>query len=239
MVDSVGKKPFSRWAVASLYLFAAGLFIFGVYSTFISDSVDFYMEDAPYSIVALSYISLLGPLILLSSFITSIIAAVKKNSLKDILPLLLFLLMILLIGISPHACVAREKARRISCASNLKQIGLGLKQYAVDFTDFFPPANGAAGMETLRSNNYITDYKLFTCLSTDHKSGTGVEPLKEDACDYVYIGGLSESCSADSILAYDKPNNHWRYGNVLFVDGHVEGFKGSNWLEKAANWQLR
>jgi len=132
---------------------------------------------------------------------------------------------------------AREGSMRISCSSNLKQIGLGLKQYALDYGDFFPPANGAAGIEMLRSNNYITDYKLFICPSNWHDPGKGAEPLKEDTCDYVYIGGLSESCSPDSIIAYDKPNNHWRYGNVLFVDGHVQGFKGSNWLEKAGQKQ--
>ena len=35
---------------------------------------------------------------------------------------------------------ARENARRTSCASNLKQIGLGIIQYAQDFDGYMPPA---------------------------------------------------------------------------------------------------
>ena len=34
---------------------------------------------------------------------------------------------------------ARENARRASCASNLKQIGLGLMQYTQDYDEKFPP----------------------------------------------------------------------------------------------------
>ncbi|MBO7146813.1 MAG: DUF1559 domain-containing protein, partial [Lentisphaeria bacterium] len=36
---------------------------------------------------------------------------------------------------------AREKARRISCVSNLKQIGLAAKMYSGDFNEKFPTAN--------------------------------------------------------------------------------------------------
>ena len=93
---------------------------------------------------------------------------------------------------------AREKARRISCASNLKQIGLAAKMYAGDFQEKFPctsvyfkpdgstlvsTAGGAAGgsagphngpsITLLMSQNYNTDYKTFVC-----PSGTlnGVKP---------------------------------------------------------------
>jgi len=31
----------------------------------------------------------------------------------------------------------------------------------------------------------------------------------------------------------DKPDNHIRYGNVLYSDGHVEGFKDGDWMKKA------
>ncbi len=43
---------------------------------------------------------------------------------------------------------ARENARRSSCMSNLKQIGLGMMQYTQDFDEIFPPAfawNNPAG----------------------------------------------------------------------------------------------
>src|SRR3954463_14361432 len=35
---------------------------------------------------------------------------------------------------------ARENARRSSCQSNLKQVGLGLLQYTQDYDEKFPPS---------------------------------------------------------------------------------------------------
>ena len=44
----------------------------------------------------------------------------------------------------PALSKAREKARTISCASNMKQIGLGMTLYSQDNQDWFPPLNGLA-----------------------------------------------------------------------------------------------
>ncbi len=37
---------------------------------------------------------------------------------------------------------ARENARRSSCQSNLKQIGLGIMQYTQDYDEKYPEGNG-------------------------------------------------------------------------------------------------
>ena len=139
---------------------------------------------------------------------------------------------------------AREKARRISCASNLKQIGLAIKQYSIDWVDSFPMASAgatsAAHLELLRANNYITDYKLFTCPTTPPLGGPGSGTVALTAgasgtVSYAYMAGLGENSKPDSGLACDSSNNHNAYGNILFVDGHVQGFAGSSWYNNS-NW---
>ncbi len=38
----------------------------------------------------------------------------------------------------PALSSAREKARRSNCISNLKQLGLALKTYTIDYVNFYP-----------------------------------------------------------------------------------------------------
>ena len=131
----------------------------------------------------------------------------------------------------PALNAAREKARRISCVSNLKQIGLSAKQYAMDYADRFPEAlaaaddKGGAELELLRLNDYLTDYGVYVCPSTTHRKGTGTQTLvntsaakNEDGTDpagdkavtsYAFTPGLMEGSSSlwgtsDSGLAADR-----------------------------------
>lgn len=119
---------------------------------------------------------------------------------------------------------AREKARRISCVSNLKQIGLALKQYAMDHKDNFPEADNAAGLNELVKNNYLKDAKIFLCPSSSMPPKQG--ELKEENSAYIYLGGSNEMMNPQIPLAFDKPGNHSNYVNILFLDGHVEGRPG-------------
>jgi len=152
------------------------------------------------------------------------------------LVLALFLAAILAGMFLPARGSARQKARRISCAANLKQIGLALTQYSVDNGSCFPSGDSVACFELLRRLGYLSDNKIFVCTSSDLKPAYGNEPLTEKSLSYVYLGsGLKDSPeNADKPLACDKPDNHSLYGNVLFCDGHVMGFPGTKWLESAS-----
>ncbi|MBV9864798.1 MAG: DUF1559 domain-containing protein [Abitibacteriaceae bacterium] len=74
----------------------------------------------------------------------------------------------------PVFAKARENARRSSCASNLKQIGLGIMQYSQDSDSTLPPpagpgnpadTGGAAGTWSQRIQPYVKSAQLFSCPS--------------------------------------------------------------------------
>ena len=78
---------------------------------------------------------------------------------------------------------ARENARRSSCSSNLKQIGLGIMQYAQDYDEKFPSRfYGSGGFNSWRRVTfpYTKSTQIYECPSntlnstlTNDSNGTG------------------------------------------------------------------
>lgn len=142
----------------------------------------------------------------------------------------IFMIAILAGMLLPALSQAREKARRISCASDLKGIGFAIRMYSQENKGEFPNKSGAEGFEMLRSGGYLENAKIYTCPSSNTVSTDG-EKLAEKNVSYVYIGGHKESDNGETVIAYDKPENHIKYGNILYADGHVKGYTGGNWME--------
>jgi prepilin-type N-terminal cleavage/methylation domain-containing protein/prepilin-type processing-associated H-X9-DG protein len=127
----------------------------------------------------------------------------------------------------PALNAAREKARRIACASNLKQIGLAVRMYSQEYSEKFPTpaASAVIAYEMLRSGGYLENTKVFLCPSTPYTNTA----TQISYTSYQYATGLTEASNVDSGVAADKDSDHSKFGNILFIDGHISGYAGSTW----------
>jgi prepilin-type N-terminal cleavage/methylation domain-containing protein len=144
----------------------------------------------------------------------------------------------------PAIALARERARRIECLNNLRQIGLSLHIYSSDYREQFPSNFNALG------GTYLSEPKLFLCPSapTAFYQTNSVQNLGDNTCCYNYWPSLSESKRSDHYQASDKNgadasgspsnvvstlfggNHDWKGGNILYVGGYVRWMNSSVWV---------
>ena len=167
---------------------------------------------------------------------------------------------ILMIGaaiIFPIPRGARENARRSSCQSNLKQIGLAFIQYARDYDATAPPVVNARGAWSQLLVPYIKSPAIYQCPSTNFGE-TG-------ATDYFFNARLAGARNTLNLYRDNKPTSFtilcgegadnqdaaynlsqfpgawrkdesspaWRHldtGNYLFVDGHAKSYRAEKFF---------
>jgi prepilin-type N-terminal cleavage/methylation domain-containing protein len=72
---------------------------------------------------------------------------------------------------------ARENARRASCLSNAKQIGLGVMQYAQDYDEKLMFSYGPQGIWADVTQPYVKNYQMFKCpTAIGRKFGDATKP---------------------------------------------------------------
>jgi prepilin-type N-terminal cleavage/methylation domain-containing protein/prepilin-type processing-associated H-X9-DG protein len=148
---------------------------------------------------------------------------------------------------------ARENARRSSCQSNLKQVGLGVMQYTQDYDEKYMPRANGAGSFRLLVQPYLKSTQIFKCPS--NPSTATVEGIPTDYSANPRIAGdnanaisLSaiNSVSQKVLIAESKWQTWSDYGaggwaanfwsgagfaghlstaNYLFADGHVKALR--------------
>jgi hypothetical protein len=117
-----------------------------------------------------------------------------------------------------------ERANRVKCMSNLRQIGYALDLYATDNGGKYPD-----DFRALILHEDITD-AVFVCPSSNDESDIGLTGqqaadslLKPHNCSYIYLGkGLSSPVDAKRVIALEPLSDHDGEGiSVLFGDGSV------------------
>lgn len=167
----------------------------------------------------------------------------KKNAFTLIELLVVIAIIAILASILfPAFARARENARRTSCASNMKQITLGMMQYTQDYDEFFPRPQlcyGGPGDWATTLIPYIKNSQVFVCPS-----------------QYNAPGAISQCGSIESTYAY---NVWYGFGTNRSIPptvpggsiGHAtltqpslsvivaENFKwdGENWIGSAGDWR--
>lgn len=112
----------------------------------------------------------------------------------------------------PALAKAKEKARRISCLNNMKQLGLGLYQYSDDNTRgaFFGTTNYADDNINFLYPNYVSSFGTFVCPSTRNKIRTNTfvadgRTQVVDLADFARAGKTATNGFSYEVFAYMGP----------------------------------
>lgn len=141
----------------------------------------------------------------------------------------------------------RHNARRASCQSNLKQIGLAVRLYTQDYDDRLPQQQWAVLLSSY--SKYTELREVLGCAETNrtegtsdyfwnaHSFGTPLSTIKSPTTLILAGDGRDDAPLNASLSQFPEPwrederSPAWRHldsGNYAFADGHVKWLKAKN-----------
>ena len=134
----------------------------------------------------------------------------RRKSAFTLIELLVVIAIIAILAaiLFPVFARARENARRASCQSNLKQIGLGLLQYIQDYDEAMPPS--AVGGVASSTNNG-TAYKWMDAIYPYVKSEQIFVCPSDGGASYLYSKNIP---AGQSSIAYGSYGQNGAYRNA-------------------------
>ena len=167
-------------------------------------------------------------------------------SLLELLITMALILILYVLLMSPGSKPHQER-QKIACQTNLRNIHMALKIYAMENQDAFPATKDASSSEaplSLLIPRYTTVTESFTCPGSRDAPLPEGEPFTNRKISYAYYMNHTAKDGADQPLLSDEQvnteakltgqglfsaggkgpgSNHRGYGgNILFCDGHVE-----------------
>ena len=158
---------------------------------------------------------------------------------------------------------ARENARRASCMSNMKQIGLGVMQYTQDYDEKYPPVGGTGAgcgsyypATSLSWEQAVLPYtksaQIFQCPSDTKAASTDPDNPKTSYGFNSFMNGaaLASVINPAQVLTWyedDSPGPHWARVSCQNFTYHFDdpliGFKrhmdgmNINYADGHVKWQ--
>lgn len=163
--------------------------------------------------------------------------------------ILLFIIALPLIKERNYAAGGNGRLRL--CAGNLAQIRLALNLYSQSYDGYYPNYDGDAGFKQLIKGNFLNDPDILLCPGKRGRAAVAkdayiiskfIKFLNKHVFNkkpgkfishYNYQGGHNVKSGKDSILVWDKNDNHMNSNrNVLYADGKIKGYNKSSWVSR-------
>ena len=174
-------------------------------------------------------------------------ASVRKISGFTLIELLVVIAIIAILAaiLFPVFARARENARRSSCQSNLKQIGLGIQQYAQDYDEKYVKQNTATGNNLgnqpayeawpVAIQPYLKSFQIFVCPSAALATGSTAPDPNSTPFPSVNSYFYSEVLNGRALAAVKSPStiiqvHEFQTTKVAYLRPRVGGTGYQEWM---------